>query len=75
MIPKMVSCTIRMIEDWENASEIDAHKEFVDLTASIIAQTAFESTPALGKRVAKLQREQNLNIQKALRSVYIPGMR
>lgn len=75
MIPKMVSCAIRMIEDWEKALQIDVHKEFVNLTASIIAQTAFENTPALGKQVAKLQHEQNLNLQKALLSVYIPGMR
>ena len=75
MIPRMISCTAKMIDNWEDSSEIDVHKEFINLTATVIAQAAFESTSFVGKQVARLQHEQKLNLQKALRNVYIPGMR
>ena len=75
MIPRMASCMIEMIEKWGSSSEVDVHKEFINLTASVIARTAFGSTSVVGMQVAELQHKQILNLQKALRSVYIPGMR
>ena len=75
MIPRMGSCMIEMIEKWGSSSEVDVHKEFINLTAPVIARTAFGSTSVVGMKVAELQHKQILNLQKALRSIYIPGMR
>ena len=80
MLPTMASCTTEMIEQWKlgpiaQGHDIDVHAEFKRLTADIIAHTAFGSSYAEGKRVFELQYEQQILVNKAFTTVYIPGMR
>ena len=52
MTPTMVACTMAMIDKWatfvEDGQAIDVQKEMKDLTADIIAHTAFGSSFAEG---------------------------
>ena len=80
MLPTMASCTATMMEQWKlgpvaQGHGIDVHTEFKRLTADIIAHTAFGSSYAEGKRVFELQHEQQIIVNKAFNTVYIPGMR
>ncbi|KAK7269534.1 hypothetical protein RIF29_22265 [Crotalaria pallida] len=81
MISRMAECTISMLDEWkrqaieaeENSKTIDINKEFQELTADIIAHTAFGSSFVQGKEVFKAQRElQQLCIASAV-NIFIPG--
>ena len=67
------------MEKWmgpiEQGHPIDVHKEFSNLTADIIARTAFGSSYAEGKRVFELQQELQVIVDQLLVTVYIPGSR
>eukprot|EP00250_Pteridium_aquilinum_P019431 c24429_g1_i2 orf=64-1323(+) len=79
MTPTMAACTMTMIDKWatfvEEGQAIDVHKQLKDLTADIIAHTAFGSSFAEGKQVFELQAQQQVLVDKILRSAYIPGAR
>lgn len=83
MIPTIVACTISQLDKWEaeidkvasKQKEFDVHQEFRNLTADIIAHTAFGSGFAEGKRVFEIQHEQQIISAKAARRIYIPGSR
>ncbi|KAK7269533.1 hypothetical protein RIF29_22264 [Crotalaria pallida] len=81
MISRMAECTISMLDEWqrqateakENSKTIEMTKEFQELTADIIAHTAFGSSFVQGKEVFKAQRElQQLCIASAV-NIFIPG--
>ena len=79
MLPTMNACTSAVMEKWmgpiEQGHPIDVHKEFSNLTADIIARTAFGSSYADGERVFELQHEQQIIMDKLLLTPYFPGSR
>ena len=67
------------MEQWKGqiaqGHDIDVHTEFQNLTADIIARTAFGSSYLEGKQVFEMQRQQQVIMNKTFTTVYIPGMR
>ncbi|KAJ7977759.1 Cytochrome P450 [Quillaja saponaria] len=78
MIERMAACTISMLDEWKSratdkSTKIEMHKEFLELTADIIAHCAFGSSFVQGKEAFKAQRElQKISIASAT-DVFIPG--
>ena len=68
-----------MMEKWtepiKQGHHIEVYKEFKNLTADIIARTAFGSSYADGERVFELQQELQIIVDQLLVTVYIPGSR
>ena len=80
MIPTIVKSSANMLDEWSKliklgASEIEVQKEFHDLTADIIARTAFGSSFAEGKQIFDMQTKQMVLAIESFRNVYIPGFR
>ncbi|GLJ51782.1 hypothetical protein SUGI_1100220 [Cryptomeria japonica] len=80
MIPTIVQSSANMLDKWSKlvlsgASEIEVQKEFHDLTADIIARTAFGSSFTEGKHIFDMQGNQMILTAELFRSVYIPGFR
>lgn len=82
MTPAFVDLARNMLDTWQlklqsvkNQVEIDVSEEFKTLTADIISHTAFGSSYAEGKKVFKLQYEQQIIYEKLVGSFYIPGSR
>ncbi|KAI5057395.1 hypothetical protein GOP47_0027410 [Adiantum capillus-veneris] len=77
--PIMGRLTVEMTNKWgchvEGKEAIDVAEEFRNLTADIIAHTAFGSSFAEGKLVFELQHKQQDLIGKLKASLYIPGSR
>ncbi|MCO5561418.1 hypothetical protein L7F22_015039 [Adiantum nelumboides] len=79
MASTMGELTVEMMKKWANRVEgkeaIDVADEFRDLTADIIAHTAFGSSFAEGKSVFELQHKQQELVSKLNAALYIPGSR
>ncbi|XP_059068906.1 cytochrome P450 734A1-like [Cryptomeria japonica] len=80
MVPSIVKSSANMLDGWSKlvlsgASEIEVLKEFHDLTADIIARTAFGSSFTEGKHIFDMQAKQMILTIESLRRVYIPGFR
>eukprot|EP01018_Ginkgo_biloba_P037356 Gb_13170 [translate_table: standard] len=65
MIPTIVESSANMLEEWSKSvssgnKEIEVHKELRDLTADVIAGTAFGSSYAKGKHIFNMQSQQML---------------
>ncbi|XP_059068916.1 cytochrome P450 734A1-like [Cryptomeria japonica] len=80
MIPTIAKSSANMLDEWcklilSGASEIEVLKEFRDLTADIIARTAFGSSFREGKKIFDMQEKQMILTSELFRSVYIPGFR
>lgn len=82
MIPTMLDSANTTFDKWERlcrtsggCCEIEVFGQFVEMTADIIARTAFGSSYEDGKRVFDLQRQQQVLAIEADRSTYIPGSR
>lgn len=77
----MVDCTTKLLKNWEeegeemNEFEMDVQKELHKLSAEILSRTLFGSNFEEGKHVFELQEQQSMLAMKALRAVYIPGLR
>jgi len=80
MIPTIVECTAKMLEEWSklvlsSEAEVEVHKEFRNLTADIISHTAFGSSYEEGKDFFNMQHQLINFAVESLRRVYIPGFR
>ena len=80
MIPTMVECNAKMLGEWSklvlsSEAEVEVHKEFRNLTADIIAHTAFGSSYEEGKDFFNMQLQLMTFAIESLRRVYIPGFR
>jgi len=81
MVPTIVERTANMLEDWtklllsSSEAEVEVHKEFRNLTADVIAHTAFGSSYAEGKHFFNIQHQLINFAAESLRRVYIPGFR
>ncbi|KAM7276000.1 hypothetical protein ACFE04_017866 [Oxalis oulophora] len=79
MIKGMTTCTLSMLEDWkshqteEKSKKIQVHKEFQQLTADIIAHSAFGSSFAQGKEVFSAQHELQNECAAQMTDIFIPG--
>ncbi|KAJ7513684.1 hypothetical protein O6H91_23G010700 [Diphasiastrum complanatum] len=86
MVEAMSELTTRMLSDWERriveakspkamkTVEIDVLKEYQNLTADVIAHTAFGTSYEAGKMVFKLQRRQQAMVAEAYKSICLPGL-
>eukprot|EP01018_Ginkgo_biloba_P037360 Gb_13156 [translate_table: standard] len=75
-----VESSANMLEEWSKSvsagnKEIEVHKELRDLTADVIARTAFGSSYIEGNNIFNMQSQQMLLASELFRSVYIPGFR
>ncbi|XP_059068901.1 LOW QUALITY PROTEIN: cytochrome P450 734A1 [Cryptomeria japonica] len=80
MIPTIVKSSGNMLDKWSKlvhsgASEIEVLEEFRDLTADVIASTAFGSSFSEGKHIFDMQVKQMILTSELFRTVYIPGFR
>ncbi|MCO5590349.1 hypothetical protein L7F22_044318 [Adiantum nelumboides] len=79
MAPIIGGLTVEMMKNWdcrvEGKEAIDVAEEFRNLTADIIAHTAFGSSFAEGKLVFELQHRQQELFSKLSAALYIPGSR
>ncbi|XP_059069261.1 cytochrome P450 734A1-like isoform X2 [Cryptomeria japonica] len=80
MIPTIIESSANMLEEWSKlvlsgASEIEVLKEFRELTADIIARTAFGSSFIEGKDIFDMQAKQMVLTSELFHTVYIPGFR
>jgi cytochrome P450 len=81
MIKRMTACTISMLNEWKNqivATEdqcqtIEVNGEFKELTADIIAHTAFGSSFAQGREAFKAQLELQKYCAASDADFFIPG--
>ncbi|XP_059068912.1 cytochrome P450 734A1-like [Cryptomeria japonica] len=80
MIPTIIESSANLLEEWSKlvlsgASEIEVLKEFRELTADIIARTAFGSSFIEGKDIFDMQAKQMVLTSELFHTVYIPGFR
>ncbi|KAK7269535.1 hypothetical protein RIF29_22266 [Crotalaria pallida] len=81
MISRMAECTISMLDEWQRqaieakdkSKTIEINKEFQELTADIIAHTAFGSSFVKGKEVFKAQKELQMLCLASIVNIFIPG--
>ncbi|KAM4086896.1 hypothetical protein ACJW30_10G136800 [Castanea mollissima] len=81
MVKRMTACTISMLDEWKNqvvAAEdhchsVEMNREFRELAADIIAQTAFGSSYAQGLEVFEAQEELQKYCAAAHTDIFIPG--
>lgn len=78
MMKGMTSCTISMLDNWENQTtetnkKIDVYEEFKTLLADIIAHTAFGSSFAEGKEAFRAQIELQQFCAASSADIFIPG--
>lgn len=80
MVPTIVECTTNMLEEWSklvlsSEAEVEVLQEFRNLTADVIAHTAFGSSYAEGKHFFNIQDQLIRLAAELLGRVYIPGFR
>lgn len=78
----MVDSIEKMLERWDKEGrdhgrefEVEVSRELQNLTSDIISKAAFGSGYEEGKNVFQLQGQQTYLVSKALRTLYIPGLR
>jgi PHYB activation tagged suppressor 1 len=77
----MAACTISMVDEWkmkaieakDKSKTIEMSEEFQELTANIIAHTAFGTSFAHGRDAFKAQTELQLHCAASSSDVFIPG--
>ncbi|KAJ7299641.1 hypothetical protein O6H91_23G010800 [Diphasiastrum complanatum] len=83
MVETIADLTSKMLKDWEgrtvetkqpNGVEIEVLEEYQNLTADVIAHTAFGTSYEEGKTVFKLQYSQLQMVGEAGNSIQIPGL-
>ncbi|KAF7804983.1 cytochrome P450 709B2-like [Senna tora] len=81
MVKRMTECTVCMVEEWkrqvmeteDKCKTIVIDEEFQELTADIIAHTAFGSSFAQGKEVFIAQRQLQQHCVASASDIFIPG--
>ncbi|XP_058084247.1 cytochrome P450 709B1-like isoform X5 [Magnolia sinica] len=81
MRKRMAACILSMLDGWqeraiqteEKYKEMDMSEEFLQLTADIIAQTAFGSSYIEGKEVFEIQKELVQRAAASSHDVFFPG--
>ncbi|XP_031498626.1 cytochrome P450 709B2-like [Nymphaea colorata] len=75
MTKAMASCTISMLSTWtDEEKELEVHEQLKQLTADIIAQTAFGSSYREGKEVFTAQEELILMAIASFGDISVPGL-
>ena len=80
-VPGMVASVTKMLDNWEakvgemGETEMEVHKEFHELSAEIFSRTVLGNNYENGKRIFKLQQQQEISTNLAMQNVYIPGFR
>jgi len=80
MVPEVVASAANLLDKWDQAvtsgtQEIEVLEEFRNLTADVIARTAFGSSYLEGKHIFELQTEQAILVTESFRKFIIPGYR
>jgi cytochrome P450 len=80
MVPVVVASATYLLDKWNEAvdsgeKEIEVFNEFRNLTADVIARTAFGSSYMEGKHIFDLQTEQAILVVESFRNFFIPGYR
>lgn len=80
MVPVVVACAANLFDKWDQSissgvQEIEVLEEFRNLTADVIARTAFGSSYIEGKHIFNLQTEQAILVAESFRKFIIPGYR
>ncbi|XP_031500885.1 cytochrome P450 72A397-like [Nymphaea colorata] len=81
MLPAFSTCCSELVQRWEKSlslqgsCELDVWKEFNNLTGDVISRTAFGSNYKEGRQIFQMQKEQAELVIRALRKIYIPGLR
>lgn len=81
MISGMAACTISMLDEWKSQvneaknkfKRIEVSQEFRDLTADIIAHTAFGSSFVQGREAFNAQTELQNHCVASSVDIFIPG--
>jgi len=81
MISRMAACTISMLDDWkrqasetkEKSKTIEMTEEFRELTANIIAHTAFGTSFVHGREAFDAQTQLHKHCVASNSDVFIPG--
>ncbi|KAF3793112.1 Cytochrome P450 [Nymphaea thermarum] len=81
MLPSFSTCCNELVQRWEKSissqglCELDVWEEFQNLTGDVISRTAFGSNYEEGRQIFQMQKEQAVLVIRALRKIYIPGLR
>ncbi|KAL5990010.1 hypothetical protein ACLOJK_010906 [Asimina triloba] len=81
MLPAFSASCSELISRWEKligsegCREVDVWPDLNNFTGDVISRTAFGSNYREGMRLFELQAEQARLMMKAIRNIYIPGMR
>eukprot|EP00253_Pinus_taeda_P013173 PITA_13173 len=80
MVPVVVASATNLFDKWDQTissglQEIEVLEEFRNLTADVIARTAFGSSYMEGKHIFNLQTEQAILVAESFRKFIIPGYR
>lgn len=80
MIPTIVERTATMLEEWSklvlsSEAEVEVLKEFRNLTADVLAHTAFGNSYEEGKHFFNIQDQLIILAAESFRRVGIPGFR
>ncbi|CAI9095923.1 OLC1v1031961C1 [Oldenlandia corymbosa var. corymbosa] len=82
MVPEFIASCRKRMDHWkrlvaasDEGTEIDVSSELRNLSADVIAKTAFGSSYEEGQKIFELQQEQAFLINEAFNSLYFPGLR
>lgn len=81
MVPEFSVSCCNLVDKWkklvgsQESYEIDIATEMQNLSADVIARSAFGSSFEEGKKIFELQKEQVVLVIEAAEAIYIPGLR
>lgn len=81
MVPEFSVSCCNLVDKWkklvgsQESYEIDIATEMQNLSADVIARSAFGSSFQEGKKIFELQKEQVVLVIEAAQAIYIPGLR
>ncbi|KAF9604061.1 hypothetical protein IFM89_001936 [Coptis chinensis] len=81
MMPAFLTSCSKLIEKWkkmvspQGSHQLDVWPDIQTFSSDVISRTAFGSNYEEGKRIFELQKEQDVLVLEAFKSVYMPGFR